>query len=226
MIILMKPTTYIFDLDGTLLNTLEDLSSSVNHAMEQCHYPTHSTDRVREMVGNGVRRLIERAVPQGTPADDTQRALSIFQEYYLAHNEDKTQPYDGILPMLRALKQRECKIAVVSNKFDKATKALCQKYFPDLIDVAIGENESQGIRKKPHPDMVALALQQLSSSAGESVYIGDSEVDIATAQNSDLPCISVLWGFRTKDFLSSHGARILVDKPSDIINLSVKPLRS
>ena len=216
----MKPTTYIFDLDGTLLNTLEDLSSSVNHAMEQCHYPTHSIEKVREMVGNGVRRLIERAVPEGTSADDTQRALSIFQEYYLAHNEDKTQPYDGIIPMLKELRQRGYKIAVVSNKFDKATKALCKKYFPGLIDVAIGENESQGIRKKPHPDMVSLALRQLVSSAGEAIYIGDSEVDIATAQNSGLHCISVLWGFRTKSFLLGNGAKILVDKPSDIIHLS------
>ena len=217
----MKPTTYIFDLDGTLLNTLEDLSSSVNHAMEQCHYPTHSIEEVRKMVGNGVRRLIERAVPEGTSADDTQRALSIFQEYYLAHNEDKTQPYDGIIPMLKELKQRGYKIAVVSNKFDKATKALCKKYFPGLIDVAIGENESQGIRKKPHPDMVSLALRQLFSSAGEAIYIGDSEVDIATAQNSGLHCISVLWGFRTKSFLLGNGAKILVDKPSDIIHLSL-----
>ena len=217
----MKPTTYIFDLDGTLLNTLEDLSSSVNHAMEQCHYPTHSIEKVREMVGNGVRRLIERAVPEGTSADDTQRALSIFQEYYLAHNEDKTQPYDGIIPMLKELKKRGYKIAVVSNKFDKATKALCKKYFPGLIDVAIGENESQGIRKKPHPDMVSLALRQLLSSAGEAIYIGDSEVDIATAQNSGLHCISVLWGFRTKSFLLGNGAKILVDKPSDIIHLSL-----
>ena len=217
----MKPTTYIFDLDGTLLNTLEDLSSSVNHAMEQCHYPTHSIEEVRKMVGNGVRRLIERAVPEGTSADDMQRALSIFQEYYLAHNEDKTQPYDGIIPMLKELKQRGCKIAVVSNKFDKATKALCKKYFPGLIDVAIGENESQGIRKKPHPDMVSLALRQLLSSAGEAIYIGDSEVDIATAQNSGLHCISILWGFRTKSFLLGNGAKILVDKPSDIIHLSL-----
>lgn len=217
----MKPTTYIFDLDGTLLNTLEDLSSSVNHAMEQCHYPTHSIEKVRKMVGNGVRRLIERAVPEGTSADDTQRALSIFQDYYLAHNEDKTQPYDGIIPMLKELKQRGYKIAVVSNKFDKATKALCKKYFPGLIDVAIGENESQGIRKKPHPDMVSLALRQLVSSAGEAIYIGDSEVDIATAQNSGLHCISVLWGFRTKSFLLGNGAKILVDKPSDIIHLSL-----
>lgn len=217
----MKPTTYIFDLDGTLLNTLEDLSSSVNHAMEQCHYPTHSIEEVRKMVGNGVRRLIERAVPEGTSADDTERALSIFQEYYLAHNEDKTQPYDGIIPMLKELKQRGYKIAVVSNKFDKATKALCKKYFPGLIDVAIGENESQGIRKKPHPDMVSLALRQLVSSAGEAIYIGDSEVDIATAQNSGLHCISVLWGFRTKSFLLGNGAKILVDKPSDIIHLSL-----
>ena len=217
----MKLSTYIFDLDGTLLNTLEDLASSVNHAMAQCHYPTHSVEDIRAMVGNGVSKLIERAVPHGISAEDTNHALSIFKEHYLSHNAERTRPYDGITVMLRQLKKQHCKIAVVSNKFDKATKNLCNKYFPDLIDVALGENESRGIRKKPYPDMVLQALDMLSSSSEEAIYIGDSDVDIATARNAGIPILSVLWGFRNKDFLSEHGAEMFAEKPEDILDIAI-----
>lgn len=212
----MKYSCYIFDLDGTLLYTLEDLANSVNYAMEQSQYPTHSIDEVRNMVGNGVKVLIERAVPSGTSVEETLRVLSIFQQHYLIHNQDTTRPYEGIMEMLNALKQAGKKVAVVSNKFDKATKALCDKYFPGLIDIAVGENEAAGIRKKPYPDMVMEVMQELGVSADESVYIGDSEVDIDTARNASLPCITVLWGFREKDFLKEKGATCFVTSPLEI----------
>lgn len=212
----MKYSCYIFDLDGTLLYTLEDLANSVNYAMEQSQYPTHSIDEVRNMVGNGVKVLIERAVPSGTSREETLHALSIFQQHYLIHNQDTTRPYEGIMEMLNALKQAGKKVAVVSNKFDKATKALCDKYFPGLIDIAVGENEAAGIRKKPYPDMVMEVMQELGVSADESVYIGDSEVDIDTARNASLPCITVLWGFREKDFLKEKGATCFVTSPLEI----------
>ena len=212
----MKYSCYIFDLDGTLLYTLEDLANSVNYAMEQSQYPTHSIDEVRNMVGNGVKVLIERAVPSDTSREETLHALSIFQQHYLIHNQDTTRPYEGIMEMLNALKQAGKKVAVVSNKFDKATKALCDKYFPGLIDIAVGENEAAGIRKKPYPDMVMEVMQELGVSADESVYIGDSEVDIDTARNASLPCITVLWGFREKDFLKEKGATCFVTSPLEI----------
>lgn len=212
----MKYSCYIFDLDGTLLYTLEDLANSVNYAMEQSHYPTHSIDEVRNMVGNGVKVLIERAVPSGTSREETLHALSIFQQHYLIHNQDTTRPYEGIMEMLNVLKRAGKKVAVVSNKFDKATKALCDKYFPGLIDIAAGENEAAGIRKKPYPDMVMEVMQELGVSADESVYIGDSEVDIDTARNASLPCITVLWGFREKDFLKEKGATCFVTSPLEI----------
>ena len=212
---------YLFDLDGTLLDTLHDLAASVNYAMEQCHYPTNSIDQVRMMVGNGVATLIKRAVPSGTSEEDTAHALDIFKKHYMEHGEDTTRPYDGILELLSALKQQGKHIAVVSNKFDAATKALCDKYFPNLIDIALGENEAEGIRKKPAPDMVYKAMKQLNASPDECVYIGDSDVDLQTAKNAGIPCISVLWGFRTKEFLLAHGATMFVEKPEEITTLCI-----
>ena len=211
---------FIFDLDGTLLDTLRDLAARVNYAMEQCHYPTHSIDKVRMMVGNGVATLIKRAVPSGTSDEDTAHALDIFKKHYMEHGEDTTRPYDGILELLSPLKQQGKHIAVVSNKFDAATKALCNKYFPNLIDIALGENEADGIRKKPAPDMVHKAMNHLNASPEECVYIGDSDVDLQTAKNSGIPCISVLWGFRSKEFLLAHGATMFVEKPEEIAFVS------
>ena len=210
---------FIFDLDGTLLDTLRDLAASVNYAMEQCHYPTHTIDEVCSMVGNGVATLIKRAVPSGTSEEDTARALDFFRKHYMKHSEDTTRPYDGILELLSSLKAQGKRIAVVSNKFDAATKTLCNKYFPNLIDIALGENEAEGIRKKPAPDMVHKAMKQLNATPDECVYIGDSDVDLQTAKNSGIPCISVLWGFRTKDFLQAHGATMFVEKPEEIARL-------
>lgn len=215
----MKQTkTYIFDLDGTLLNTLDDLAAAVNHALYTHNMPERTIDEVRRFVGNGVRKLIERAVPEGTDAQTTECVLATFQEYYLEHSLDTTRPYDGIPAMLTTLRSRGCRLAVVSNKFDTATKALCRHFFPDTIEVAIGEHEAQGIRKKPAPDTVKEALRQLGVTTDGAVYIGDSDVDILTARNAGLPCISVLWGFRDREFLLGHGATTFAETPMEIVS--------
>lgn len=211
-------TTYIFDLDGTLLNTIIDLANSVNYALQSLYYPTHSIDEVRMMVGNGVGKLIRRAVPEGTSEDEIAKVLAAFRAHYLEHNQDYTEPYDGIIKLLKTLKLEGKKVAVVSNKFDKATKDLCVKYFPKLVDIALGEDEANGIHKKPAPDMVFKAMRELKSAPEECTYIGDSDVDIDTANNAGIPCISVLWGFRSKEFLDNHGATTYAYTPSDIFN--------
>lgn len=208
--------TYIFDLDGTLLDTLKDLASSTNYALRQYGMPEHSIDDVRYFVGNGVRKLIERAVPEGTKNPEFENVYETFRKHYMLHSLDTTLPYDGISETLRELKQRGCKLAVVSNKMMAATKELVDHFFPE-IDVAIGENEAGGIRKKPAPDTVEEALRQLGATKESAVYVGDSDVDIQTAQNVGIPCISVLWGFRDKQFLLAHGATTFVLHPKELI---------
>lgn len=206
---------YIFDLDGTLLDTLGDLAASCNHALRQMRLPEHSTDDVRRFVGNGVRKLIERAVPGGDRHPLFEQTLALFRQHYMDHSLDTTHPYEGIMPLLRALKAQGKTVAVVSNKFDAATKSLCHHFFEGLVDVAIGESER--IRKKPAPDTVLEVMRLLGIAREQAVYIGDSDVDIETAANSGIPCISVLWGFRDRDFLLAHGATMLVSTPSEII---------
>lgn len=209
---------YVFDLDGTLLDTLDDLTNSVNAALQHVGLPTHTRDAVRGFVGNGVRLLMERAIPGGSehPLFDT--AFDFFRQHYMIHGKDNTRPYPGIMSLLSELKLRGKKIVVVSNKFYDATRSLCRNYFGDLIDVAVGERE--GIRKKPAPDLVNEAFLELGVTRDEAlsaVYIGDSDVDIETARNSGLPCISVLWGFRDRDFLLVHGATTFVCSPQEIL---------
>lgn len=205
-------------MDGTLLDTLDDLAAATNHALRVHGMPEHSHDDVRRFVGNGVGKLIERAVPEGTGEQQTEAVLSTFRAYYLAHSLDRTRPYDGIAEMLSELRRRGCRLAVVSNKFCAATEELCHHFFPDTIEVAIGENEAAGIRKKPAPDTVLAALRQLGVGGGQAVYVGDSDVDILTARHAGLPCISVLWGFRDRDFLQAHGAEVFAQRPQDILN--------
>ena len=210
----MSYDTYIFDLDGTLLDTLQDLATSVNYALRQHRMPEHSIDDVRRFVGNGVRRLMERAVPEGSANPAFEAAFATFREYYMEHSLDTTRPYDGIPELIHELKQRGCRMAVVSNKMMAATQELVHHFFPE-IEVAIGEHEAEGIRKKPAPDTVFAAMKQLGQ--GSAVYVGDSDVDLATARNSGLPCISVLWGFRDREFLLAHGATTFVEKPCEIL---------
>lgn len=210
-------SVYIFDLDGTLLDTLDDLATSVNHALRQHGMPEHSIDDIRRFVGNGVRLLMERAVPYGAQNPDFEATFATFREHYMHHSLDTTRPYNGIPELLQALKRRGCLLAVVSNKMIAATQELVAHFFPE-IDVAIGEHEESGIHKKPAPDTVYEALRQLNVQHTEScVYIGDSDVDIETAHNAGLPCISVLWGFRSREFLTEHGATTFVHQPSDLL---------
>ena len=220
----MKYNTYIFDLDGTLLDTLQDLAASCNYALRTHGMPEHSIDDVRCFVGNGVRLLMERAIPDGAQNPDFEATFATFREHYMHHSLDTTRPYPGIPEVLAELKARGCRLAVVSNKMMAATQELCHHFFPDTIEVAIGENEAAGIRKKPAPDTVFAALDALAISPPEShisaVYVGDSDVDIATAHNSGLPCISVLWGFRDRDFLINHGAETFVSKTSELLFFS------
>ncbi|MBR2291956.1 MAG: HAD family hydrolase [Prevotella sp.] len=221
---MMTHKTYIFDLDGTLLDTLGDLAASVNYALGTHGMPEHSLDDVRRFVGNGVRLLMERAVPEGAANPQFDAAFATFRQHYMAHSLDTTRPYDGIPETLAELRRRGCRLAVVSNKFMAATQELCRHFFPDTIEVAIGEHEAEGIRKKPAPDTVNEALRQLAVTGGDrvgldAVYVGDSDVDILTARNSGLPCISVLWGFRDRDFLLSHGATTFISSPSELLDL-------
>lgn len=213
----MKYQTYIFDLDGTLLDTLGDLAASVNYALRMHGMPEHSVADVRRFVGNGVRLLMERAVPDGASNPLFDAAFTTFRQYYMQHSLDTTHPYDGIPETLTALKADGCHLAVVSNKFMTATKELIRHFFPDIIDVAIGEHEAEGIRKKPAPDTVNEAFRQLGVGKERAVYVGDSDVDVMTARNSGLPCISVLWGFRDRDFLIKHGAETFVSTPSELL---------
>lgn len=209
--------TYIFDLDGTLLNTLADLAASTNAALLHYGMPERSTDEVRRFVGNGVRKLMERAIPDGAGNPLFEEVFSFFRQHYLVHSLDTTCPYEGIQDLLSELRKRGKRVAIVSNKLHAATVALAQHFFSDTVDVAIGENEAAGIRKKPAPDTVVEALRRLGVHREDAVYVGDSDVDIQTARNSGMPCISVLWGFRDKQFLLDHGATTLVAKPTDIL---------
>ena len=207
--------TYIFDLDGTLLNTLGDLAASTNYALRQYGMPEHTIDDVRRFVGNGVGKLIERAIPEGLANPQYEDVLATFRKHYMLHSLDTTAPYPGIESLLHSLRSHGCNVAVVSNKFYNATVELCRHFFADTVEVAIGEREN--IRRKPAPDTVFEAMRQLGVSGEDTAYVGDSDVDVATARNSGIPCISVLWGFRDRDFLIEHGATTFVNTPEDII---------
>lgn len=209
--------TFIFDLDGTLLNTLDDLAASVNYALRTHGMPERTLDEVRSFVGNGVRLLMERAIPEGSANPRFEETFATFRAYYMEHSLDTTRPYDGIPEVIHALKQRGCRLAVVSNKFYAATQELIRHFFPE-ITVAIGEHEAEGIRKKPAPDTVFEALRQLGVGKEKAVYVGDSDVDLQTAHNSGLPCISVLWGFRNRDFLLAHGATTFISRPEELLS--------
>ncbi len=212
-----KINTIIFDLDGTLLDTLTDLTNSVNYALEQYGFPTHSEDEVRQMVGNGVAILMERAIPGGRTFPEFEDCLKTFQEHYAIHKKDETKPFPGVMKFLKAAVERGMKLAVVSNKFDLAVKGLCKDFFDPYITTAIGE--SPQIAHKPAPDTVFAAMKELKSPPECCVYIGDSDVDLATADNAGIPCISVSWGFRSREFLLDHGAARIADSMEDLWNI-------
>lgn len=207
----------VFDLDGTLLNTLEDLTDSINYALSVSSFPMRTIEEVRRFVGNGIRLLVERSVPQGTEEEKINQVYAAFMEHYAVHCADKTRPYDGVVELLRRLRAAGIRTAVVSNKADGAVKELCEKYFAGLLDEAVGERE--GIRRKPAPDSIEEVLKNLNTDKTQAVYIGDSDVDVKTAENAGLEEIAVTWGFRDKDCLLENGAKVFVSMPEEIDGL-------
>ena len=213
----MKYDLIIFDMDGTILNTLEDLKNSLNYVLQQAGYQTRTLEEVRTFVGNGIRKTIERALQSDIEEEKIDELFSLFMDYYAIHNTDNTKPYNGVIDLLKELKHLGYKTAVVSNKQDSAVKSLCKKFFTGLFDVEIGEKEN--IAKKPDPDEVNEVLKILNIDRTKSIYIGDSEVDIQTAQNSKMKSIIVDWGFRDRKFLYEHGAEVIVSNPSEILDI-------
>lgn len=207
----------LFDLDGTLLDTLEDLYLSVNAALEMFGFPEKTKDEVRQSVGNGVRNLMIRSVPDGEANPRFEECSQAFQKYYQKHLNDHTGPYAGIMELLRELSAMRCPMAVISNKGDLAVKKLCQQYFEGVIPVAIGETAT--VRRKPEPDTVFEAIRSLGVQKEDCVYIGDSEVDLLTSANSGIPCICVSWGFRGRKVLTDLGASCIVDTPEELLTV-------
>ena len=185
--------------------------------MRSCGLPERSLDEVRRFVGNGVRKLIERAVPEDTGLTMLEKCFDTFRAHYVIHCQDHTCLYPGIATLLMSLHAKGYRMAVVSNKLQSGVNELARTFFHGVIDVAIGEQ--QGIPRKPAPDMVEAALGQLDVTKDEAIYVGDSDVDLQTAANAGLPCISVLWGFRTRDFLVAHGATTFAETPQDVLGL-------
>lgn len=212
----MKIKTVIFDLDGTLLDTLEDLTDSVNHALLTFHMPARDIEEIRRFVGNGIRRLMMRAVPDGESNPDFESVFAEFRRYYDIHCNDKTKPYEGVLELTDALKRKNIQTAIVSNKVDSAVQTLNKRYFPQ-IEVAVGDRE--GLQRKPAPDSVFMAMEAYHAKRAETIYVGDSEVDVETAKNAGIKCVSVLWGFRDREQLLESGAKILIKKPLELLEL-------
>ncbi|MCM1365437.1 MAG: HAD family hydrolase [Faecalibacterium sp.] len=204
----------IFDLDGTLLNTLDDLAASVNFALDKFDFPKRSTDEIRRFVGNGVIKLMQRATPDDIDEITFEKCFGCFREHYLEHMQDNTRPYDGVTEMLETLKKQGIKTAVVSNKLHSGVVELCKEFFGDNLTCSFGVEVEE--ERKPSPINVFKALAQLNVIADETIYVGDSEVDVQTATNACLDCIGVTWGFRDREELIEAGAKFIIDKPDEI----------
>ncbi|WP_434510701.1 HAD family hydrolase [Desulfitobacterium sp. AusDCA] len=212
-----KYDTVIFDLDGTLLNSLEDLTDSVNYVLALHDFPRRNITEIRNFVGNGVGRLLELSIPDGLNNMYYEQCISEFRTHYSKNMGNKTRPYDGMMELFRQLSNEKFKMAIVSNKFDTAVKELARDYFRGYIKVAIGE--SKNVARKPAPDSVIKALEQLGSVADKAVYVGDSEVDVKTAKNAGLTCIGVTWGFRDREVLEREGADYIINKPEELLKV-------
>lgn len=211
----MSVKLIIFDMDGTILDTLEDLADTLNYALKREGFPERSIEEVRDFVGNGIFRLVQLGVPEGCGEDAIGRVYASFNAYYKEHCADRTRPYEGVIKVIREVRRRGIKTAVVSNKSDFAVQDLVNVYFDGLFDLSVGAKE--GIRKKPAPDSVNAVLKALDVPREYALYVGDSDVDIETAKNAGMSCISVTWGFRDREFLLSHGAETLIDKPEELL---------
>ncbi len=214
----MKYKAAIFDLDGTLLDTLDDLHDAVNHTMNKYSYPERTLDEVCRFVGNGVDRLITLCVPGHESDPSLAAAIGDFRDYYAAHSEIKTKPYPGVIELIDRLMKSGVKAAIVSNKMHEAVVTLCRKYFPQ-VEVVCGEREREGVRRKPAPDTVIKAAENLGVNLSDVVYIGDSEVDLKTSENAGVDCISVLWGFRGRECLINHGAKIFAQTADQVYSI-------
>jgi len=214
---MMSIKLMIFDLDGTILDTLEDLYLSTNYALRENSFPERTIDEIRQFVGNGIPRLIERAVPPETSEQQRMQVYHLFMDYYPAHCADNTKPYPGIPELLKQLRERHIRTAVNTNKADNAAQILCKDYFPGLFDIVMGSRE--GLPKKPAPDAVSIIMHKLEIPQEQTLYIGDSDVDIATARNAGIPCINAEWGFRDREFLIRHGAEHLAANPESILDI-------
>ena len=213
----MKYNTYIFDLDGTILDTLLDLANAVNFAMRSKGYPERTVDEVRSFIGNGIRVLIRRSVPENTSEADYAEALEIFTKYYLEHIADYTKPYDGIIDVINELKRRGCKTAVVSNKAHFAAQAVVKDFFGDIFDAVTGKMDE--FPPKPEPDSLFYTIKALGAEKDDCIYIGDSDVDVLTAHNAGLHCIGVTWGNRDEDVLLASGAEFIAHAPKEILDI-------
>lgn len=211
----MKYDLLVFDMDGTILDTLEDLKNSMNHTLHLHNMPERTLDEIRSFVGNGIRRLIELAVVPGTSTEEQDTIYHDYMAYYKEHCADDTKPYDGVIDAIRHLRSLGYKTAVVSNKAHPAVLELCNQYFTGLFDLAIGETPD--VARKPAPDMVHMALKHFGIPKERAVYIGDSDVDVATARNSELDMIAVDWGFRSRECLIEQGATTIISKPDEIL---------
>lgn len=210
-----KIKAVIFDLDGTLLNTLDDLHQSVSYALKTLSLPPKSIEETRLAVGDGIGNLIARSIEGGKENPLFDACLSLFKGYYALHSTDFTAPYPDVPSLLQALRTNGYKLGVVSNKIDSAVQTLCERYFKGLLDVTVGERE--GVRRKPYPDSLFSCLEALGVLPEEAVYVGDSEQDILTAKNAGIPCLSVTWGFRNEATLLKSGATTLVNAPDEIL---------
>lgn len=208
-------TAIILDLDGTILNTLDDLCDSVNAALKKGGFPLRTLDEVRNFVGNGAKNLIIRSLGDNANEETIEKTLSDFKAHYETNKTNKTAPYAGMLEALDELKTRGCKLAIVSNKHDDAVQGLYNQFFSETCDFALGNCDF--LPKKPAPDMILYALKKIGKTVDDAVYIGDSEVDVTTAKNTNIPCISVSWGFRDKNILEAAGAEIIVDTPDELL---------
>lgn len=209
----------VFDLDGTILETLSDLHMSTNYVLKKHNMKTRTIDEVRKFVGNGIMNLLKQAVAEGTSKEELDTIFNEFNEYYKEHCKDNTKPYEGITKLVRDLREKGIKTAVVSNKADYGVQALCEEFFSGLFDYAVGEKE--GIRRKPYPDSVNNVMKKFGISLEETVYIGDSEVDYQTSLNANIDVIMVTWGFRDENYIRSKGATVFAHDMSELWNLLV-----
>lgn len=213
----MKYDTIIFDMDGTLLNTLDDLRDSVNEVLVMRGYAPRSLEEVKRFVGNGVRNLIRLSIPETCSEEEVSLCMAQFKDLYGNNMQNKTRPYNGIMELLLDLNRFNYKLGIVSNKYDPAVKTLSRTYFGNLIPVSIGESPS--IKRKPAPDSILLAIEQLNSDLAKTIYVGDSDTDVQTAKNAGIPCIGVTWGFRSREVLRKAGADYLIDTPKELLTI-------